>query len=78
MSQMYSVNSGRESLTVLGQNLAAVLEQPEAHTIGNFASLIGRLHAELAMLGDQPVEQDDSDVLFENFVQSLEDCRPGC
>ena len=78
MSQSYSVESGRESLSGLGQCLAAVLERPEGHSIGTFASLVGRLHAELAMIGDQRAEPEDGEVLFEDFVQAMEDARPGC
>ena len=77
MSAMYSVNSSHQSLTDLGQSLAAVLEQPEGHTIGAFAALVGRLHAELAMMGEHAAAADDEDVLFEDMMQSLDDCRPG-
>ena len=78
MSAMYSVNSEHQSLTSLGQNLAAVLDHPEGHSIGTFATLVGRLHAELAMMGEQTAEPDDEDVLFDNLIQSLDECRPGC
>ena len=78
MSTMYSVTSGHDSLTGLGQNLAAVLECPEGHSIGAFASLVGRLHAELSMMGDQAAQADDEDVLFESLIDSLDECRLGC
>ena len=56
---MYSVKQDRDSLTTLGQSLAALLERPEGQSIGNFASLIGRLHTELAMIGEQTGAADE-------------------
>ena len=78
MSITNTANPGRENLVDLGQRLAAVLDHPESANFGTFASLVGRLHAELAMAGDESEEFEDGELLFENFIESLDDCRPGC
>lgn len=70
---MYSVKQDRDSLTSLGQSLAALLEQPEGQTIGNFASLIGRLHTELAMIGEQAGAPDEDIELSNEAWQILLD-----
>ena len=74
---MYSVKQDRDSLTTLGQSLAALLERPEGQSIGNFASLIGRLHTELAMIGEQPGAADeDIEFSHEDWQTLLDEKLP--
>ncbi len=77
MSNMYSVNAGHESLTELGQGLAALFAAPEGETVGNFASLIGRLHAELALIGEHAdTATDDSELTNEHWLNLLDEKLP--
>ena len=52
MSETNDPGPGLESLVDLGKRLTAALERPEALSIGAFAAMVERLHAELSMIGD--------------------------
>ena len=52
MADTNGPTEAQESLVELGKRLSAALENPEALTIGTFAALVQRLHAELGMAGD--------------------------
>lgn len=77
MSNLYSVNAGHDSLAELGQGLAAILAEPEGQTIGNFASIIGRLHAELALIGEQAgAQDDDGELSSDDWLNLLDEKLP--
>ncbi len=77
MSNMYSVNAGSASLSELGQGLAAILAAPEGQTIGNFASILGRLHTELALIGEHAgAQSDDAELTNEAWLNLLEEKLP--
>lgn len=76
MSNMYSVNAGHHSLADLGQGLAAILAAPEGQTIGDFASIISRLHTELAMIGEHAGANEDAELTNEDWLNLLDEKLP--
>ena len=77
MSTMYSANAGHDSFPDLGQGRAAILAAPEGQTIGDFASIIGRMHAELALIGEHAdVANDDGELTNEAWLNLLDEKLP--